>query len=144
VGSFRKNLFVSLLIFLLIGIAAWPVFVVVNIALGFFLGEGSVIDQWNQEPKRNLVIAFVEGYKASAVFAAALGGVAALDYLILASSRLTGYFAGICVPIFCIAIAYVYYKEPSHVLLSFIVTGFVLWVWYKTIDIGFRLRRSHR
>jgi len=117
--------------------------VVVNIALGFFLGEGSVIDLWSQEPKRNLVNSFIEGYKASAIIAAALGGVAALDYLILTSNRLTGYFAGISVPMFCVAITYLYYKEPSHVLLSFIVTGFVLWVWYKTIDIGFRLRRSY-
>jgi len=143
VGKLKYNLLLSLLIFLLIGLAAWPVFVVVNIALGFFLGEGSVIDLWNQEPKRNLINSFVEGYKASAPFAAALGGVAAIDYLILGRSRLTGFFAGISVPIFCVALAYLYYVQPAQVLLSFIVAGFVLWVWYKTIDIGFRLRRSN-
>jgi len=141
VGSQGKNLFVSLLILLLIGLAAWPVFVTVNIALGFFLGEGSVIDLWNQEPRRNLVNSFIDGYIASAKFAAALGVVAAIDYLILARSRLTGFFAGISVPLFCVALAYYFYKEPMQVLLSFLVTGFVLWVWYKTIDIGFRLRR---
>jgi len=139
----RNNLFISLLILVLIGIAAWPIFVFVNIALGYFLGEGSVIDLWNQEPKRNLVSSFLEGYTASALFAAALGVVAAIDYLVLARSRLTGLFAGISVPIFCVALAYLYFKEPMQVLLSFIATGFVLWVWYKTIDIGLRLRRSN-
>jgi len=139
----RRHLFISLLILLLIGLAAWPVFVVVNVALGFFLGEGSVIDLWHQEPKRKLIESFIAGYQASITFAALLGFVAAVDYLILARSRLTGFFAGISVPVFCIGLAYVFYKEPSQVLLSFIVTGFVLWVWYKTIDIGFRLRRSY-
>ncbi len=142
-GSLNKNIVISLLVMLLIGLSAWPVFVGVNIALGYFLGEGSVMDLWNQEPKRNLINSFVDGYIASALFAAALGAVAALDYLILARTRLTGYFAGISLPIFCIALAYLFYKEPSQVLLCFIATGFVLWIGYKTIDIGLRLRRSN-
>ncbi len=142
-GNLTKNLFVSLLIFLLVGLAAWPAFVFANIALGFFLGEGSVIDLWNQEPKRKLVDSFIEGYISSALIAAALGTVAALDYLILARSRLTGFFAGISVPIFCIALAYLFYVDPAQVVLGFIATGFVLWIWYKTIDIGFRLHRSN-
>lgn len=141
-GNLTKNLFISLLIFLLVGLAAWPAFVFANIALGFLLGEGSVIDLWNQEPKRKLVSSFIEGYISSAPIAAALGVVAALDYLILARSRLTGFFAGISVPIFCIALAYVFYVEPAQVVLGFIVTGIVLWIWYKAIDIGFRLHRS--
>ena len=142
-ANLRNSFFVSLLILLLIGLAAWPVFVVVNIALGHLFGEGSVIDLWNHEPKRFLKSAFIDGYMASAVFAAALGVVAALDYLILARSRLTGLFAGISVPIFCVALAYFFYKEPAQVLIAFIVTGLVLWIWYKTIDIGFRIRRSN-
>lgn len=141
-GNFQDKLLASLLVFALIGLAAWPIFVIVNIALGFLLGEGSVIDLWNHEPRRNLIESFIDGYKASAIFAATLGVVAAIDYLILAHSRLTGFFAGISLPIFCIALAYLYYKDPMQVLLSFIITGFVLWVWYKAIDIGFRLRRS--
>lgn len=127
---------------LLIGLSAWPVFVVVNFALGIFLGEGSVIDLWYQEPKRKLMTSFIEGYAASAMIAGALGLVAAIDYLILARFKLTGYFAGISVPIFCISLAYLFYKEPGQVLLSFAITGFVLWIWYKTLDIGFRLRRG--
>lgn len=141
--SLRKNIFISLLIFMLVGFAAWPVFVLANIALGFVIGEGSVIDLWHQEPKRNLVSSFVEGYISSAFIAAALGVVAALDYLILARNRLTGFFAGISVPIFCVVVAYYFYIEPGQVLLSFIATGCVLWICYKTIDIGFRLRRSN-
>jgi len=134
VFSLRKNIFISLLIFVLVGLAAWPVFVLVNIALGFVLGEGSVIDMWNQEPKRNLIDSFVEGYISSAFIAAALGVVAALDYLILARTKLTGFFAGISVPIFCIGVAYLYYIEPTQVLLNFIATGCVLWIWYSYID----------
>jgi len=142
VHSLRRYLTVSLLILLMIGLAAWPVFVVVNLSLSFFLGEGSVIDLWNQEPKRLLINAFIQGYIASATFAAMLGVLAAIDYLVLTRFKLTGYFAGISIPIYCVALAYLYYKSPEQVILNFAITGLVLWVWYKTIDIGFRLRRS--
>jgi len=119
VFSLRKNIFISLLIFVLIGFAAWPVFALVNIALGFFLGEGSVIDLWHQEPKRNLVSSFVEGYISSAFIATALGFIAALDYLILSRSKLTGFFAGISVPIFCVAVAFHFYIEPAQAFCGF-------------------------
>jgi len=106
------------------------------------MGEGSVLDLINQEPKRNLIASFMHGLEESAIIAGILGLVAVIDYQLLSRNKLTGYFAGIFVPIYCVALAFVYYKEPSDVLAGFALTGLALWVLYKLIDIGFRLRRT--
>lgn len=138
----RKNLLISLLLGVLIALAAWPVYVFVNVAINYFSGEASVIDLWVQEPKRNLIQSFVEGYKASAIIAVCLGVVAAADYAIFTSNRLLGYIAGITVPAFCIGLAFIYHVNPIQVMLGFALTGVLLWVLYKLVDIGFRLRRT--
>ena len=131
------------MLFLLIGLAAWPVFVAVNIAISFFQGEGSVVDLWTQEPKRNLLAGFLEGYEKSALFAVFVGVIAAVDFQLLSKNRLTGFVAGIFIPLFCISLAFIFYAEPGLVLHSFALTGFALWMLYKIVDIGFRLRRTN-
>lgn len=107
------------------------------------MGEGSVIDLWTQEPKRNLINSFIEGYKNSAFFAALTGLVAVIDYQVFARNRLTGYIAGILVPIFCVSLAFIYYPEPMQVVSGFAISGLFLWFLYKMVDIGFRLRRTN-
>lgn len=137
----RSNIICSLILGLLIAAAAWPVYVAVNIALGLLMGEGSVIDLWNLEPKRNLVADFINGYKLSAPIAILLGVVAVIDFQLLTRFKITGYFAGISVMLCCVAVAFVFYKDPKHVLTSFVATGLILWLVYKIVDIGCRLRR---
>lgn len=131
----------SLILGLLIAVAAWPVFVAVNIALAWLMGEGSVIDLWNLEPKRNLVADFIYGYKISAPIAILLGIVAVIDFQLLTRFKTTGYFSGISIILCCIAVAFVFYKNPTHVFTSFVATGLILWLVYKILDIGCRLRR---
>ena len=140
--SLRKNLFISLLIWVVMALAAWPVYVVVNFAIGYFMGECTVLDLLNQEPKRNILVSYREGFIGSAVFAGILGLVAVIDYQLLSRNRLTGYFAGIFVPIYCVALAFIFYKNPNDVLVGFALTGLVMWFLYKIIDIGFRIRRT--
>jgi len=142
VTTLREHFVISLLIAIVIGASAWPIFASVNVVIGYFIGEGSIIDLWMLEPKRKLIDSFIEGYIGSAKIAGLLGLVAAIDYLILARFKLTGYFAGIGVPAFCIAIAFHFYKVPSQVMLGFGITAFILWIIYKLIDVGIRVRRT--
>lgn len=135
------NIILSLVLGLLIATAAWPVFVAVNFGLSWLMGEGSVIDLWNLEPKRNLVADFIHGYKSSAPIAALLGLTAVIDFHLLTRGKLTGYFAGIFVIIFCTSLAFIYYAEAGQILPGFALTGIVLWILYKVVDIGNRLRR---
>lgn len=139
--TLRSSLLTSLFLLILIGVAAWPVYVAVNYAISFVIGEGSVIDIWNQEPKRNIITEFISGYKLSAPFAAVIALLAAIDYQLLSKYKLTGFFAGILIPVGCIAIAFKYYPEPAHVLPGFVLTGLALWFLYKLVDIGLRLTR---
>ncbi len=135
-------MFISVLIWVVMTLAAWPVYVVVNFAIGYFMGECTILDLIDQEPKRNLIESYKEGFMGSAVFAGILGLVAVIDYQLLSKNRLTGYFAGIFIPIFCVALAFIFYKDPNDVLVGFALTGVAMWVIYKIIDIGFRIRRT--
>jgi len=137
----RAKIGSSILLWLLVAACAWPAFVAANGIISYFNGEGSVLDLWTQEPKRKLVDEFINGYKASAIIAALIGFIAVVDYQLLSRSRLTGFIAGILLPIACIAIAFIYYSEPGYMLPAMALMGFLLWIVYKFVDIGFRLRR---
>jgi len=141
VHSIRTNIIASIILWLIIAAAAWPVFVAANYAISMFIGEGSIIDTWNQIPKRSIVADFIEGYKTSAIIAALLGLIAVVDFQLFSRHNLTGFIAGILLPVSCIAIAFIYFPEPGHVVPGFALTGFGLWILYKIVDIGFRLRR---
>jgi len=141
VNTLRTNILTSLFLWLFISAAAWPAYVAANLAISYFVGEGSIIDLWNLEPKRNIVANFIEGYKASALLAIVIGLVAVVDYQILSRHRITGYIAGILLPVGCVALAFVFFPEPGYVLPGFALMGIALWIVYKFIDIGFRLRR---
>ena len=139
--SLRKNLFISLLLWLLITLTAWPVFVAVNLAISYFVGEGSVIDTLTQEPMRNLIASFKEGYEASAIIASIIGLVAVVDYQLLTKHRFTGYFAGIFLIVACVCVNFIYFKDPGQEIIGFFLSGLALWILYKIVDVGFRLRR---
>lgn len=139
--TLRSNILISLFLWILITASAWPAFVAVNYAISLLLGEGSIIDTWVQEPKRNAITQFITGYKSSAMFAAAIGLVAVVDFQLFSRNKLTGYIAGILIPVCCIAIAFMYFSEPGYVLPGFALTGLALWFLYKIVDVGFRLRR---
>jgi len=134
-------LFISLLLWLLIALTTWPVFVAVNLAISYFVGEGSVIDMLAQEPMRNIVASFKQGYKESAIIAAIIGLVAVIDYQLLSKNRFTGYFAGVFVIVACVVVNFIYFKEPGQEIFGFALSGVVLWIIYKFVDIGFRIRR---
>ena len=140
-NSLRSTILISLLLGLIIAATAWPAYVAANFAISWFIGEGSILDVWNQAPKRTIIADFIQGYKSSAVFAAFIGFVAMLDFQLLTRHKLTGYCAGLFVPACCIGLAFMYFPEPGYVLPGFVLTGFVLWILYKMVDIGFRLRR---
>lgn len=139
--TLRSNIITSILLWILITAAAWPVFVAANFAISWFFGEGSIIDAWNQEPKRNTINEFITGYTSSILIAALIGLVAVVDFQLLTRHKLTGYIAGILIPASCIAIAFMYFPEPGHTLPGFALTGFALWILYKLVDVGYRLRR---
>lgn len=140
-NKLRANIVTSLFLWIFITAAAWPTYVAANFVISLFLGEGSIIDIWNLEPKRNSIDAFITGYISSALFAAALGLVAVIDFQLLSKNKLTGYIAGILIPVCCLAVALIYYPEPGHFLPGFALTGLALWILYKFVDVGFRLRR---
>jgi len=138
--SLRSNILVTLFLFLLIAGCAWPLFVSANFLISLIIGEGNILDSLQHEPKRKLLDAFIHGYKSSIFITGILGLIAAIDFQILAKNKLTGYIAGIFIPIFCIAIAFIYFPDPSLVLPAFALTGLFLWILYKFVDIGLRLR----
>lgn len=141
-NSARGTWLASISLWVLVALAAWPAYVAVNLGISFVIGEGSIVDLWGQEPKRNLIASFIDGYKSSAVIAVTIGFIAALDFLLLAGKRFTGYFSGISIPIACVAVAFIFHAEPIPFVTGLALTGIVLWILYKFIDILCRLRRT--
>lgn len=139
--SVKANIFISLLLWLLIAACAWPAYVAANLGISFFQGEGSIIDAWLLEPKRKLLNEFINGYIQSAAIAALIGLVAVVDFQLFARHRLTGYIAGVLLPIACVVLAFLYFANPGSVVPGFAITGILLWFIYKFVDVGFRLRR---
>lgn len=139
--TLRTNIIASLILWLIITAAAWPIFVAANYAISMFIGEGSIIDKWDQIPKRSIVTDFVHGYKSSALIASLIGLIAVVDFQLFSRNNLTGFIAGILVPVSCVALAFIYFPEPGHVVPGFALTGLGLWILYKLVDIGCRVRR---
>ncbi len=139
--SLVATILISLVFGLFIAAFAWPFYTGANAIVSILMGEGSILDSVNQIPTKNILADFIVGYKHSAPIAGALGLVALVDYLLLSQNKYTGYISGIFVVIACVALAFVFYKNPSHVLPGFALTGAMLWLLYKVLDILFRIRR---
>lgn len=139
--SVAATILISLVFGLFIAAFAWPFYTGANAIIAIVMGEGSILDSINQIPTQNILAEFIVGYKQSAPIAAAIGFVALLDYLLLSQNKYTGYISGIFVVIACVALAFVFYRNPAHVLPGFALTGALLWLLYKVLDILFRIRR---
>lgn len=141
VRSVAATILISLVFGVFIAAFAWPFYAGANAIISTVIGEGSILDSINQVPTKIILADFISGYKQSAPIAAAIGLVALVDYLLLSQNKYTGYISGILVVIACVAIAFVFYKNPLHVLPGFALTGALLWLLYKVLDILFRIRR---
>ena len=122
------------LLCLLVGVAAWPLFVLAATLLGLWTGEARQLDAWTLEPKRRLLADFLEGWWSSLPVAATLGLVAVVDYLTLGRYRVTWAFAGITLPIACAALALALGADAATALPALVATGVALAVLYRLAE----------
>jgi len=141
VRSVAATILISLVFGAFIATFAWPFYTAANAIVSVMIGEGSILDSINHIPTGHILEDFIVGYKQSAPIALAIGFVALVDYLLLSQNKYTGYISGILIIIACVALAFVFYKNPAHVLPGFALTGALLWLLYKALDILFRIRR---
>ena len=113
-------------VFLVLSLLAWPVFVVSALLVSYLAGEGSVINTWHLEPKRNLLAYFIEGYIGSAPFAAALAALAVACGIVPAAFKAARLAVLILLPLAGLAIAYTFYTDTGAVQLAFTGAGLVL------------------
>lgn len=129
----------SLLVGVLIAVSAWPLFVTSGGLLSHWLGEGSMLDAINNVPEQKIIDEFWFGYQQSMQIAIGLGLLAALDYFLLSQNRITWIIAGLSLPIACIGLLFVFYKDPAPLLPTFVMTGVGLFILYRFADIVRRL-----
>lgn len=115
-----------LLLALLAGLLAWPMFVAVCTAIGLFTGEAWQLDAWSLEPKRNLAQQFIDGWITSAPFAAAAALVLALDRLILGRYRLTSIISGIALPALAAFAVLALWSDPMQLLPAVVGSALAL------------------
>ncbi len=72
------------LVFFGITLIAWPIFVVCNVLLSAWGGEGAMLDAYQLEPRRLLAIDFLMGLKQTLPVTLCIGLFAVIDYLLLA------------------------------------------------------------
>ena len=123
----------------LVTLVAWPAFVLAGTALGAWSGEARQLDSWTLAPKRQLLVHFLEGWRASLPVAASIGVVAVVDHLLLARHRATRLAGGILLPLAGAAIAFAAYRDPGSALPTLVVAGLLLAVPYRAFE---WLRRS--
>ena len=131
--------FFSILVGVLIAVSAWPLFVTSGGLLSHWLGEGSMLDAINLVPKQKIIDDFWFGYQKSMQIAIALGILAALDYFLLSQNKFTWLIAGLSLPVACIGLLFVFYKNPAPLLPTFVMTGVGLFILYRFADLIRRL-----
>ncbi|MEE9334529.1 MAG: hypothetical protein V3U65_10610 [Granulosicoccaceae bacterium] len=132
-------LFFSLLVGVLIAASAWPLFVTSGGILSHWFGEGSMLDAINNVPEQKIMDDFWFGYQQSMLIAIALGILAALDYFLLSQNKFTWIIAGLSLPLACIGLLFVFYKDPVPLLPTFVMTGIGLFILYRFADLIRRL-----
>ena len=140
--SMRSNITFSIILFMLITAAAWPVFVAVSAALSLWVGEGSVLDAFVEEPKRLLLANFLIGYRSSLIVTIPLGILAVVDYQLFSHHRLTWIIAGFSLLVACLGIDFYFFRDPIPILPVFAITGFILVLLYRLSDIFRRVSRQ--
>ncbi len=129
----------SLLVGVVIAASAWPLFVLIGGVLSQWFGEGSMLDAINNVPKEKVMADFWFGYQQSMPFAIGLGILAALDYFLLSQNKFTWVIAGLSLPLACIGILFVFYKDPAPLLPTFVLTGVGMFILYRFSDLIRRL-----
>ena len=124
-----------LVLWLLISVLAWPAFVLSATVLSYFAAEGWQLDAWSQIPKREVLKQFLEGYKVSAIVTVPIGFIAVIDYLLLSRYRITWILGGILLPLTGVAIALFLYKQPMTALPTLALTGLLLAIVHRLVDI---------
>ena len=132
-------IFFSLLVGLLIAVSAWPLFVTAGGLLSLWFGEGSMLDAINNVPKEKIIADFWFGYQQSTLIAIGLGLLAALDYFLLSQNKFTWIIAGLSLPLACIGLLFVFYKDPAPLLPTFVITGVGMFILYRFADLVRRL-----
>lgn len=128
------SIFYSVFLWAMITAACWPVFCAVSLGIGYFTGEGWMIDSLMLEPKRNFIAHFLVGYKESLLYSIPIGFAAMLDYLLLSRSRITWMVSGFSIPIILTIGVFLFYKEPMQLLPTFLATGLLLVILYRLAD----------
>lgn len=131
----------TLAIAVAVTVLAWPCTVAVATVLATLGGEAWQLDAWNQEPKRRIVAAFLDGWRAAAPWSLGAGVLAALDHVLLTRYRLTALLAGISLPFAGALLAMLLWPVPMDALPVLALTGLVLAVIARVLDLTGRLLR---
>jgi|GEM_PF-790755 len=131
----RTNLLYLTILWVVISALVWPAFVLASTLLSWLSGQSWLLDAWVQIPKREILNQFIQGYISSAVFAAVIGLVAVIDHALLSRYRLTWVFGGILLPVAGAVIAYVVYRNPEVALPSLVLTGLMLAIVHRLVDV---------
>lgn len=124
-----------LVLWVIISALTWPVFVAVSSILAFIAAEGWQLDAISLIPKRHILAEFLAGYKNSLLISIPMGFVAVVDYLLLSRYRITWLLGGMLLPLAGVVIAYTLYKHPMDVLPSLVLSGIVLAITHRLIDL---------
>ena len=138
---YRDRLLHAALLWALIALAAWPAFVLAATLIGLWGGEARQIDAWTLTPKRALLADFLDGWRASAPFAAGLGLVAVLDHLLLARYRVTWIVGGVFLIGASAALAFALGDDRLAALPTLAATGALLALLHRLVE---RLRSPAR
>jgi len=131
----QTGLLYLLVLWILISALAWPAFVLAATLLSYLSAEGWQLDAWTQIPKREILSHFLEGYKLSSIIAVPIGLIAVIDYLLLSRYRITWLIGGILLPLAGAAIAFSLYKQPMIALPTLTLTGLLLAIVHRLVDI---------
>lgn len=130
----RTGLLYLLVLWILISTLAWPAYILSATLLSYLSGEGWQLDAWLQIPRQALLSHFLEGYKLSCIVAIPVGFIATIDYLLLSRYRITWLLGGILLPITGAVIAFILYKQPIIALPTLILTGLLLAIVHRLVD----------
>lgn len=129
-------------LWILISALAWPAYVLAGTLLASLQGSGWQLDAWSQIPKRVMLSQFISGYQQSLSIALPLGLIAVADYMLMSRHRASWWLAGISLPATGALLALMLFQQAANALPTLILTGFLLAIAYRLLDVlaGFTRR----
>lgn len=121
-----KKLITLSAVFVMLALLVWPVFVLTSLFISYLAGEGSIVNTWYLEPKRNVLAHLLEGYKNSAIIAAIVAIVALLLGAVHRQYKALRLAVFVILPLAGVVLANYFYTDSQSVQLAFISTGVVL------------------